>query len=154
MDGLGVHSAQEVHSSERRLELWSVSVSTVLNNASLISSNKTNSAPFVTSLRGDGLGVDDVWLQALQHNPSEGHPKCFGRRRAASSTSNLHHRRLHDYGQMSVQQHRFLIYVSSCNQIIYLLVLIHVFLLLFFLYAIILGIIIVFILCLCCRLDD
>lgn len=69
--------------------------------------NETSSVLF--PLRGDRLGADDVWLQALQHNPSAGHPKCFGRRRATSTAPDLHHRRLHDYGEMSVQRHGFLI---------------------------------------------
>ena len=53
-------------------------------------------------LRSHCLGVDDLWIQALRWNPCEWDLDCPGERRAPPTATHLHHRRLHDHGQVWV----------------------------------------------------
>lgn len=53
-------------------------------------------------LRSHCLGVDDLWIQALWWNPCEWDLDCPGERRAPPTATHLHHRRLHDHGQVWV----------------------------------------------------
>lgn len=61
---------------------------------------KATLTPCPHVLRCHCVGADDFRGKTLRWDPSEGDPRPAGEGRAAATAAHLHHRRLHDHGEM------------------------------------------------------
>jgi len=98
VDGAGVHPPPALHAPERCLELRYVGAAQPRARGWWAGGPQGAAHP--RPRRRHRLGADDVRGEALRRDPRPGDPRPPGEGREAAAAAHLHHRRLHDHGEM------------------------------------------------------